>query len=515
MPNVPTFTDDARVHEGPTPGASPGAFAQAGEALAQGAGRVSNQMAEFDAKYQDARRSADATNIIAGATQQLGALEFKWSKTPDRQKALEGFNGEATALRQQLLAGVSDPYVGNIIGREFDTTSAGYSLSVGNRAFELESRTRIGDLERNNEAYAEALAAAPNDLVRAKISDNAVGGIRTAVAAGWLDPAKGAELEIDFKSKTAEVQARQLYNAAQMAGDPNAANAAVRALSDPNNFPGLLPDTRERWIAKADTLAARLEARGAAALAHADAVAERNQHRAQESNEATAMGLLLSGRDVDNGTVGALLNGHQITAAGASAILSTRDRLHEGSDDAGTVVRLWHGIDTRHASPQDIYAAIGAGTVKGTTGAQMIRALDAGGPTSNAAERGAFNVLKTAMHGQAIELGSMNAPEVTTAWAQAQGDWHRRVTLGREDPTVVLNDLMKHYAHATTPTWLTVPRFGAVRSNADLQGVAQRTAAALAAGTIDQATADAQRRLLNEYFRFYPPAPAKPHGGHP
>src|SRR5215472_16568068 len=103
MPDIPTFDAAPDVHMTPMPEASAKAMGAAGAALSQAGQHLEGTMAEFNQRYQNARRTADASAKMAERTQMLGDAEFRWSKIPDRQKALAGFNAEAAQIGQGLL----------------------------------------------------------------------------------------------------------------------------------------------------------------------------------------------------------------------------------------------------------------------------------------------------------------------------------------------------------------------------------------------------------------------------
>lgn len=515
-PDIPTFVNDEAVHAGPTAQMSPGAMGQAGAALAEGAARVGNTMQEFNTRYVEAQRAADAANVMADVSQKLGDASFRWSKTPNRQDALTGYTAEASQIRKDTIGKISDPLMAPLVAREFDSESAMRAIDTGSNAFKLESNKRVADLNNNMLSYANSYASADSDGVKAKIHDSAIGAIRMNVAGGWLSPEEGQIKEKEFGSQTQEVMARKSYNDALSSQYPDKADHLSVALGDPNQFQGLLPEKREILQQRADQLSYRLQSRAASTQAHEDAVADRNQKRQQSHNEAKILGQVWGGKTIDPVQLQNLGDSGQISTAGMEAIHSASVGQSRGADDAATVVRLWHQVDSGQVQPDDIYAQLGKG-VSSETGATMVRALDAKGASGSAAERGAFGVLKTAMNGQAIESGSFGGDKgpAVQAWSQAQGEWHARVTIGQQDPTNVLNDMMLKYAHAAKPTWLPQPQLGAVNSFADLQTVARATRAALDAGTINPGQAEKQGQLLKQYQLYYRAPPPKGAPGKP
>lgn len=517
MPDIPTFVNDQDVHQAGAAEASPGALGAVGGALAHGAGQVADVMQEFNHRYADAARSADAANIMAGVSQKLGDAQFRWSKTPNRAEALAGYTKETGDLRKATLDGITDPLMGSVVAREFDTESAMRGIDTGSSAFRLESSQRTADLKNNLLSYAGGYANATSDGVKAKIHDNAIAAIHMNVAGGWLTPEEGQAAEAGWKSQTQEVAVRHIYNDALSSQDGDKAQSLSQMLADPKQFQGLAEEKRQILTQRVDQLQYRLDTRAATAQAHADAMADRNLHKAQGHNEAVLLGQVYAGQPLDPVQLQQLGNSGQISSGGLETIHSAMDRNSRGVDDAPTVVRLWSGIDSGHVQPQDVYSLAGK-RLSADTAASMVRAIDKKGPASDAAEKGAYGVLKTAMNGQAIEQGSFGGDKgpAVQAWSQAQGEWNRRVTIAGENPQAVLTDMMPRYANAVRPTWLPAPKFGAVNSYADLQKIGAATAAAMKSGQLSPSDAEAQGQLLRQYSHYYRPPvtlPGKPAAG--
>lgn len=214
-------------------------------------------------------------------------------------------------------------------------------------------------------------------------------------------------------------------------------------------------------------------------------------------------------------------------------ILETK-QINAVNDDPARTAWMWHGIDTGQVAPQDILDATRNGYFTSGTASEMMKAID-NGPKRTAVEKDSFDVLKTALSGGAIDQGAISIfPQAEQAkakqnWAEAQGEWSRRVLSG-EDPRVVLNDMVPRYAPAIQhPTWLAPLQFGMVHSLPDVNKIAVATYQARQTNKIDQATYDKQVALLNQYKIFYglqdrqikahqtatgkPPKPKPPAGG--
>ncbi|HWK44927.1 MAG TPA: hypothetical protein VNT30_09410 [Stellaceae bacterium] len=500
MPAIPTFENQLAVPTNPgAPRADPAVFSQASTALARGAGQISDVAEQFNEKYQNAKRQADASDVSAQATQQLGDAQFRWSKVPDRDAAAAGFQSEAAQIKATTLARVNDPLTLSMVTQGIDHEVALRGIDTGNAAFGLEASTRRGNLDTNLNNLAQSAATATNDPLRAHITDTAMQTIHDSVAAGWLNPQDGADRVLSFKSQAAEVNARQDMN-----GDP--AMAAAK-LSDPTAYPGLMPERREVLQYRAEMRADRIDRATVAAQAHADAMAERDLRRAQSANEVTLLSQVYGGGQVDPKQLADLATSQQISPGGLEAVHSAMARQQAGTDSPLAVIDAYKRLGDGSLTAGDVHGLIINGAVKGTTGAELMRALNAQDKQSQSAiERGTYGQLKTALSGQAVEQGLFkdNEPQVVK-WAQAQGEWTNRVTVNGEDPQAVLGDMLPRYQAASTsaPTWLPAPRFGAIANPTDLATIAVKTNQARDAGQIDQPTYDAQVDLLTRYKTFY------------
>lgn len=507
---IPTFVNQQQVPVVRMPLMDPSGSAQVGAAIAHAGAAVSDEMAAFNERYQNARRQADATNIVSGASAQLGELEFNYSKIPDRNEAMTGFNTDAEKLRTKTLDGIKDPEVSSYVQRQFDQEAQARSQATGNSAFRLESSKRRGDLDTNLANFAQGAATASSAPLREQMLQNGSNAIKGAVVAGWLDPEAGARRDLTFKSQVQEVGIAQNLTAAAQSETPDAADRLFAAINDPANFPGLQPDKREILAARADALASRLANRQVARQAHEDAVADKEQRQRQAQNETGYLADVYSNKPVDMAQVYAKGYAGELSAAGINAIEAAVDRRTAGKDDPQVMAHLWGAIGNGTAGKDDVYAAGANGRIRGETMSEMMRTLNERDKQGrDSVERGAFNTLKTALSGGAIEQGIFHFDNKEQAqaiqnWAQAQGEWNRRVMLNKEDPMAVLSDLAPKYSStAQRPTWLAAPRFGQVSDSKTLDGVAVRTLQARDRGEIDAATYAGEVQLLNNYRTFY------------
>lgn len=524
MPNIPDFAANNKLPNLRPGGAaeqSPGAMAMAGEAgvrlgQAQAAAgeEVGDAMSAFNQRYTQMAQASAASHLSAQGSEALGDLQHKWSLHPNRAEAEAGFDSDAAAQRKQLLGGIIDPAVQATVGRDFDSEAIARRYDTANSAFRLEGSAKVAQLNDDLNGMANSGAGATNGVLQGQLIAKGTGAIDQAVGTGLLDPETGEKMKLNYRSQIQEVRARGMMNDAIDKQDGTAAAAVASMLDDPQQFAGLLPERREVLQTRLENLSFRLDQRAASQQAHQDAVAEKNLHQGQAHNEA----VLLAG--IDGGTVNLsdselqhLADSQQITAGGVEAIVAARKRAQDGQDAPKPTLQLWHAIGTKQATPDMIYSAMGSGQVSRATAVDMMKAIDSGAnQQDNKATTAAFNQLKTALHGGAIDQGIVpdKAPEVA-AWAQAQGEWNRRVTTGGEDAATVLPDMLKRYGNNTaSPTWLDKPVLGTVSSPQDVASVIQKTAQAFRAGKMGQSQYDAQLKLLSQYKNYYGLPATKP-----
>ncbi len=274
MPVIPTFETQGTPQIGSRVAEiDPGVAGAPGAALAQAGAQVQGVAQQFQQRYVEARRQATAADLVAGASKQLGDLQFKYSKIPDREAAYNGFTADAAALRQTTLDGISDPLIKAHVQDRLGQEAVIRGLDTQNAAFQLESSARRGDLDTRLNQYAQSAATATNDLLRAKITDDAHADIAGSVAAGWLHPEEGAQHKLQFTSRVQQIAAEQERNAVLTSRDPDAARAFEKKINDPASFPGLLPQVREQLGYRAENLAYRIEAEDERRKREAEAIA--------------------------------------------------------------------------------------------------------------------------------------------------------------------------------------------------------------------------------------------------
>lgn len=507
---IPAFTNDVNVGTARMPRADAGAAGMVGEALARGGAQLSEEGQAFYARYNDARRQADASDIVAGVSKQLDDAEFRWSKTPDSQAAYEGFNAEAEALKKTTLAGIKDPQVGAYVTGQFDREAIARGQQTRGTAFQLESSKRRGELVTNLSQTASQAATASTPELRAQLLDRGVASIHGAVSAGWVTPEMGAEHILKFQSDVDEAGVRRSLNGVFDANDPDAAYGLAQAVEDPQKFPGLLPEKREILSREINNAGDRITARAAAAAARVDALNDRRLRQKQAYNAAQLVVAARAGK-LDEKTLPELVRTQQLSESGYAAVVAALDREEKGRDDPLAAGNLRAAVESGHADADDINGTFVSGLISTTTHAAMMEKWgERQHQKDDAVERGAYGTLKTALSGAAIEQGladkifASGAAKATQAWSQAQGEWNLRVNVNKEDPMAVLSDLAPKYSDSVQrPTWLASPRFGQVSDSKTLDAVALRTLQARERGEIDPGSYAGEVQLLNNYRAFY------------
>ena len=506
MVQIPTFESDVSIGPEAAPQASVGAAMAPGEALAHLGSAMSDQMQAFEQKYADAARQSDAANIMAATTQKLGDAQFKWSRVPDRLQAMAGFKSDAQDILGQATNGIIDPELRSYLTEQIGREATIRSIDTGNAAFGLESSTRRAQLLGNLNNYAIQLAQAQDPELQAHIAGQAAAAIHGAVAGHWLLPEEGEQQEINFKSQVQEVRARELIGHALNSEDPKDSQAAIDALSDPSQFPGLIESRRAQLLQLADSADFRIQSRAAYRQEHADAVAAREYSRNQASNEAQMLAGVNKGQTYTPDQIQHLADTGQLSPGGVGAIITAQDRQSEGRDDPTTALQLWNDVGQGKATRADVFAAFTDHKLKLTTATSMLHALDT---DQSAAVKRAFGQLRTALSAKAIENGTatfvgkdqLGAAQLVT---QAQSEFYHRVYGLHEDPQAVSDDIIRRYAPTLEhPVGLPIPKFGAPVSMQDLSRIGVETLKAHQGGSLSDADYQNQVQILNQYRAFF------------
>ncbi len=262
MPVIPQFETQGTAQIGlRTPELDSSIVGAPAGAAAAGFSQIEGVTGAFAQRYFEAKRASQAADLVAGSYGKLAELEHKWSLVPDRQQAINGFNGEAAGLKKQTLDGIADPLVKAHVQQMFDERAITGSIQAGQAAFGLESSTRQATLADHVNGYAQQLANAKSDVERAQIVDAVKGEIGATVQGGWISPLAGEQHFLAFRSRASLVSAEQERNAVEASQDPKLARAFAAKVNDPKAFPDLDPQQRETLGYRAELLADRIQMR--------------------------------------------------------------------------------------------------------------------------------------------------------------------------------------------------------------------------------------------------------------
>lgn len=256
MPQIPFFinTKDVPTNPGP-PTTDPNQWGMAGNALARSGAEVSDVMAAFNQRYQDAQRQGDAADRQLESFQRIDDAENRWSKVADRTQAMQGFNDEVGQIKQDMAQRITDPQVRAIWQEGFDKRAITGLWQTGNAAFGLESSTRAATLDDHltgDNGYTHQLAQAKSDIERAQILDAAKGEIFSTSAAHWITPEDAEKRWLHFQSEGDRVRAEQ-----DTLADPA---TAAKQLADPKNYPMLDEHLRDVLTYRAEVRAGAQDA---------------------------------------------------------------------------------------------------------------------------------------------------------------------------------------------------------------------------------------------------------------
>lgn len=516
MPQIPVFDDQVTVRAPGAAHASPEAFAAPWQAVARGAEEFSNQMAAFNERYAEAKRQADAANIVAEGTKQLAELQFNTSQTPDRALAMKQFDDGWTKLRDDITKPIMDPRVKAHVLERLTTQASSRWIETGNAAWGLESDAQKGALENRLSTYADAAARATDDNTRSAIIDDATADLKGTVRGGWVKADWAAAREEKFKSDLAGADVRRSMNAIANFGGANPSTADLVARSQAygelssaiEGTPGLTPEHREVLAKMASDAAGSAATRATAKQQHEDVVADRIERREQARNEAILFSAPAPPPDAE---IARLAAAGQISAASVRAFRAWKDREDTGRDDPLVLAHLIEQQGDGTLKNEDIHAAFDQHRIGRTSFINLIKGngRDAQrGETATA--RNAMARLKSMLSVNAVEQGFIKdltlSADLQSRYQRALRDWNAHVISEGENPDAFVDRMAPEYTAGLdipAPSWLARPRFGAITSQDDVQAVQARLAAAYRAKQITQPELENEARLLDQYKQFY------------
>lgn len=471
-------------------------FREPGEALQ----RVGDQLGDFADQYIAAKNMAAKNDAVLQAGTGLQSIQDSAAAIPDRDKALAQYDQQSGDYLKSTLDGIQNPLVRLSVQDDLTRQVLSRREQVGHQSYGLEVGSQRDSLDANLASSATSFAAAPDPVTRAHVMDDALNAIHGSVAAGIITPGEG-ELKVNaFNSSAAEVALKQDRNAVLANRDPLDAMAFEKKVSDPTQYPGLLPEVRENFIKEAETSVYSLSQEQLARSTREIALSERQLLQSQRANAADLWGSALAGNPIDNADLAEKVRTQQISPEQANAVLSIK----AGRDDPQAQTQLFDRIYAGQASDADVIGLVGQGRLTGNTAVSALKAIseyDKEGGGMTAAAKGYYETLKTAV-GPGSDPFAPVDDSVKQRWAAAQGDWTNRVVVGHEDPRGVMVDLLAQYGTASKPP-LAAPMFGAINAPGDVLTAAAATKAALASGQINRAQFADQAQILQDWGRFY------------
>lgn len=507
--------------------ASPAAFgAQIGQAE-QGLGKAGDQLGDVLANHalalQGLQNETMAKEADIKASQALLDVQFN----PDT-----GFN---TKMGKDAVDGYSDAVA------QIDALRQQYRATLPNQ----EAQKMFDDVFTRRITYAQQSmaehAAQQNRIWMQGTNDARIANEVNQGAAYWNDDNKFGQSLATIRDEVTQrgemlgqspdqVQEAQTHYASEawtariravMATDPNAAQALYEANKGSID------------AAHSAVLDAQIEQhvytgmmRANALQAHQDVMAERQLRQTQANNAANLVADAVTGKPVDPGQLADQLRTGQISEAGFNGVMATVRKQQEGTDQPVAVVDLYRRLGAYDLSSQDVMESLAAGEISGKTAVEIQKGLNeqAKGGESQIS-RGSFDVLKTALGGNAIEKGLLDFTDngkldQVALWGEAQREWNQSVLVEKQDPQAVLADMLPRYQAALSnkiAASLPAPRFGALpgpnasaAQNLTALGTTwQATRNAFDTGAINNDQLQAEAAVLSQYQQFYQGLAAK------
>lgn len=204
---------------------------------------VLRPLQEFTDKYLLAKRLSDTADYQNANTKALADLEYKWSKVPDRQKAVAGFDADVAALKKQNVDTIEDPLMRASVGMHFNDQAVSRSLQTGDNAFRLESSAHASKLDQAQLDNADLASKAGNATLRMQIQDQMNQQIDNDARGGWITPEDAVRRKAQFNNSVASLSAQQ-----DIDRDPYGTKTRLQG----EGYKGLLPQERENLIHNAD-----------------------------------------------------------------------------------------------------------------------------------------------------------------------------------------------------------------------------------------------------------------------
>jgi hypothetical protein len=258
---IPFAQNPLAVTQAPLGAAPPRIGANDGLGVAAAVGDAARQIGALVEAERRAQGAAAQTRGNALYTRRLGELEveFQGRDLRDSGEAATEFRRRATEIAAEVGESIPFPDARRAWMANAETILAPREVNVRRDAFERGRQARLADLTSANETHANAAALARNPVERETALALGRQAITAAVAAGDLNPAQARQMEDRFNTSVSTARVVQM-----MTTNPG---AALAALQDPAQTPGLDADRRASLIMQAQNRQQSMAAQAEAQLA--------------------------------------------------------------------------------------------------------------------------------------------------------------------------------------------------------------------------------------------------------
>lgn len=241
------------------PRLDPRVGAQVGEAVAQGAQELGNQVAQIVREKQRARNASALMKAETDATTALTDLELEFEKDTDFKTQEVRFPQRAEELRDRLAGTIDDAATREKFTLSFDRVAGAKRSAVVRRAFRREVDETVAGLDGSLTSLAREAGFANNDIEREAIVSQGFAQIGDMAESGFITQQDAERRRQVFRTEIDTAQVRELIT-----DNPS---LAITMLKDRENFPALDPTNRAALADQAKGREAALAAREEARLA--------------------------------------------------------------------------------------------------------------------------------------------------------------------------------------------------------------------------------------------------------
>lgn len=200
---------------------------------------------DFADKQYAADQNASSNLAQAAAVEQLQKAQLQYLNDPDYTNAPKNFTAARDKIVGDALVNVNDPEVRSKLQLRLTTAGISAQGKVDAAAIERQHNSSQAGLDVSTQDLQQRAAMAGSPVERRALTDATYSAIDDAVAAGTISATDGVKRKrlFDHGLSSADV-------ARSIGIDPA---ATLRALDDPNAYPGLGPAERQNYRATAIT----------------------------------------------------------------------------------------------------------------------------------------------------------------------------------------------------------------------------------------------------------------------